>query len=144
MIPRPSPTCRWGSFVFLLILAAVVAPACQDTLVRSLSSQNNPQEYVQPDSFRFQATELDNVTDERTWNWTNTGTTAVVMHRSFVHHGHGRIVLLDAARDTVYDVATLENNLDNESTEGAAGAWTIILQLYGAKGRVDVSIIKKP
>ena len=118
--------------------------ACQDTIVRSLAPENNPQEYVQPDSFRFQAFELNNVTDELTWTWPNTGSVAVVMHRSFVHHGHGRIVILDAQADTVYDVGTLENELDNETAESTSGDWTITLQLFGAKGRVDFSVVRKP
>ena len=133
-----------SSLLAIVAIALSGATACQDTIVRPLASENNPQEYVQPDSFRFQAFELNNVHDELSWTWTNTGTAAIVMHRSFVHHGHGRIVILDAQDDTVYDVGTLENELDNETLVGASGAWTITLQLFGAKGRVDFSVVRKP
>ena len=117
--------------------------ACQDTLVRALGPENGVEEFVGPDSLRFQAVNLDNVHDERIWSWPNSGTAAVVMHRSFVHHGHGRIVILDAQDNIVYEVNTLENELDNETREGVSGDWTVVLTLFGAKGRVDVSVVTK-
>jgi hypothetical protein len=125
----------------VLVFAALTA--CQDTLVRALGPENNVQEHVETDSLRFQATGLDNVHDEMVWTWTNTGTAAVVLHRSFVHHGHGQIVILDAQGTLVYEVATLENELDNETQEGVSGDWTVVLRLFGAKGRVDISVVAK-
>jgi len=136
-------SCRGSQLTFLAVLTAGIALACQDTIVRSLGPENNVQEYVQPDSFRFQASELSNVTDEVSYTWMNTGTSAVVMHRSFVHHGHGDILILDAQGNVIYDVGTLENNLDNETDEGMSGNWTIRLRLFGAKGRVDFSVVSK-
>lgn len=124
-------------------LALVALTACQDTLVRALGPENDVQEFVGPDSLRFQAVALSNVHDERVWTWPNSGTAAVVRHRSFVHHGHGRIVILDAQDDTVYNVGTLENHLDNESREGVTGDWTVVLTLFGAKGRVDFHVVTK-
>lgn len=125
----------------LVAVAALIA--CQDTLVRALGPENDVQEFVTTDSLRFQAVALSNVHDERVWTWPNTGTAAVVQHRSFVHHGHGRIVILDAQDDTVYSVGTLENKLDNETREGVSGDWTVVLTLFGAKGRVDFSVVRR-
>ena len=124
------------------VLGAV--SACQDTIIKFLGAENNSQIFVAVDSMRFQATALDNVHDEVRVTWTNTGTAAIVHHRSFVHHGVGRISMLDAVGDTVYRFVPLEPEpLDNETVDGQAGDWTVIIELFGAKGRIDVSVVKK-
>ena len=129
----------------LLLLATVgLSAGCQDSIVKYLGPENNEMETVLTDSLRFQAWDLDNVTDTRQWAWTNTGPQAAVYHRSFVHHGQGRITILDAVGDTVYRQVPLEYQLDNTSDSGQAGAWTVTLELFGARGRVDFSIVGGP
>ena len=125
-------------------LAAVAALGCQDTIVKVLGPENDVIVTVQPDSFRFEAHDLDNVHDDMSWTWTNNGTKAVVHHRSFVHHGVGRITILDALGDSVYRVIPFEYNLDNETDLGVRGPWTIHLELFGARGRIDFSVAKAP
>jgi hypothetical protein len=127
-----------------LLLAVVVFAACQDSIVKYLGPENREAATVQPDSLRFEAFDLDNVTDARVWTWTITGPQAVVHHRSFVHHGMGRITVVDAAGDTVYHQIPLQYQIDNATDSGAAGNWTVTLELFGARGRVDFSIVKAP
>ena len=117
--------------------------ACQDTIVKYLGPENDPQIFNQADSMRFEATDLDNVHDVVTVTWTNTGTAATVLHRSFVHHGSARMSMLDAAGDTVYLFVPMEPDLDNETAVGQAGDWTVILEMFGAKGRIDFSVVTK-
>lgn len=130
----------------VVVLAALVSTVgCQDTIVRFLEEDiNQPTAFVQVDSFRFQAWDLDNIHDQRQWVWPNTGTQAVVQHRNFVHHGQVQITILDALGDSVYKRIPVEADLDNETTEGTPGDWTISVDFYGAKGRVDFSAVRKP
>ena len=128
----------------LIALSAAVLLGCQDTIVKYLGPENREAETVVTDSMRYQAFDLDNVTDAKAWTWTNTGTVATVLHRNFVHHGVARLTIQDAAGDTVYRFVPLEYQLDNETIAGAAGAWTVTMELFGARGRVDFSIVRKP
>ncbi len=142
MLTRRVTRRRWGSAIVLGV-AALMTAGCQDTIVKYLGPENSAQIFNQLDSMRFEATELDNVHDEVRITWTNTGTGAVVLHRSFVHHGHARLSMLDAVGDTVYRFVPMEPELDNETGVGQAGDWTVILEIFGAKGRIDFSVIKK-
>lgn len=137
---------RPGSARALVLLVATVAviSSCQDSIVKYLGPANREISTVVTDSLRYQAWDLDNVTDTRQWAWANTGPQAVVYHRSFVHHGQGRITILDAAGDTVYRQVPLEYQLDNTSDSGQAGTWTVTLELFGARGRVDFAIVRAP
>lgn len=134
---------RLGAVAALAIIAAA-AIGCQDTIVKYLGPENRVLETVVLDSMRFQAWDLDNVHDVRTWNLTITGVQALVHHRNFVHHGVARLTITDAVGDTVYRLVPLEYDLDNETAVGQAGSWTVTLELFGARGRVDFSIARKP
>jgi hypothetical protein len=128
----------------LLATVAAIAAACQDSIIKYLGPENNEIATVLPDSLRFQATDLDNVTDTRTWNWVMTGSVAAVHHQSFVHHGQGRLTILDNAGDTVYRMVPLEFELENETGVGQPGNWVVNLELFGARGRVDFVLTRAP
>lgn len=127
-----------------LAIAAAIAAACQDSIIKYLGPENNEVATVLPDSLRFQASDLDNVTDTRTWNWVMTGSVAAVHHHSFVHHGRVRLTILDAAGDTVYRMVPLEYELENETAVGQPGVWLVFLEFFGARGRVDFSLTRAP
>lgn len=128
----------------VLLAAVVVTTGCQDSIVKYLGPENNELETVLTDSLRFQAWDMDNVTDTREWTWTITGPQALVHHDSFVHHGKGQITIIDAVGDTVYNRIPLEWGIDNATDSGSAGAWTVKLELFGARGRVDFVIVRAP
>ncbi|HEV2671989.1 MAG TPA: hypothetical protein VGU74_12920 [Gemmatimonadales bacterium] len=128
----------------LLVVVIATASACQDSIIKALGPENREIATVLTDSLRFEAWDLDNVTDTRTWNWTITGPVAAVFHRSFVHHGQGRLTIIDAAGDTVYRMIPLEYQQDNQTAAGQAGVWTVQLELFGARGRVDFSLARAP
>ena len=130
---------RAALIIFLLFTAA-----CQDSIVKYLGPDNREQETILTDSMRFEAWDLDNVTDTREWNWTITGPQALVHHNNFVHHGKGQITIIDAAGDTVYNRIPLEWEIDNVTDSGQAGGWTVKLELFGTRGRVDFSVVKAP
>jgi hypothetical protein len=125
----------------LVILLAVASAGCQDTIIKGLGPENAPQLTAQPDLFRFYADDMDNVHDEVEATFNFSGTSAMVVHQNFVHHGYGTIAVLDAVGDTVYK-SGLEWNSEFPTREGVRGRWKAIVSLYGARGRVDVSVTK--
>jgi len=128
----------------VLVAATLLALAgCQDTIVKYLGPENKPDLYIATDSTRYQAHDLDNVTDVEAWTWPMTGRIANVYHHNFVHHGHARITIEDANGVVVYDHIPVEYDLVNETHEGEPGDWRVMIELFGAKGRVDFSAAKK-
>jgi len=102
-----------------------------------------PDLYIATDTTRYQAHDLDNVTDVEAWTWPHTGRIANVYHHNFVHHGHARITIEDANGKIVYDHIPVEYDLVNETQDGEPGDWRVMIELFGAKGRVDFSVAKK-
>jgi hypothetical protein len=117
--------------------------ACQDSIVRLLGPENDPQTVNTPERFQFTATDLRNVNDRETWTWANPAPQAALTHDSFIHHGYGILVVLDAAGQVV-DSTLLELNLEAETRPGTPGDWTVILVLASARGRVDFALTPKP
>jgi len=120
-------------------LVAMLAAGCQDTIVKAIGPENEPELTVQANYFSYFADNMDNVYDEITAEFNFADTAAAVIHRNFVHHGSGRLVLVDAVGDTVYN-SGLEWNLDLKSQAGVPGRWKAFIGLYGARGRVDVRV----
>ena len=127
-----------------LACVALAAAACMDTIVKVFGPENHVALFVQTDSCRFQAESLDNVHDNTSWTWTNTGTAALVHHLNFVHHGGTQLTILDARGDSVYRKVPLEYKLDDSTDTGAPGVWMVHVQLLGARGRIDFSVVKVP
>ena len=126
------------------VALALAVVACADTVIKQYGPENHVALSVALDSCRFQAESLDNVHDLTRWTWTNTGTTAHVYHRNFLHHGGSQLTILDAHGDSVYRRVPLEYTMDDTTAVGAAGVWTVQVQLFGARGRVDISLVKIP
>jgi hypothetical protein len=132
------------AFVAVLVATVLLALAgCQDTIFKYLGPENKPELYNAPDTTRYQARDLDNVTDVEVWTWPHTGRVANVYHRNFVHHGHARITIEDATGAIVYDHIPVEYELVNETLDGEPGDWRVMIEFFGAKGRADFSVSKK-
>jgi hypothetical protein len=116
---------------------------CADSIVRLLGPENAPQTVNTPERFQFRATDLRNVNDRLVWTWPNSAPQAAVRHDSFMHHGYGVLVVLDAVGQVV-DSTLLELNLDTETRPGTPGDWTLILVLASARGRADFTLTPKP
>ena len=128
----------------LALCAAGLALGCSvDSIVRLLGPENDPQTVNTPERFQFSATDLRNVNDRLTWTWPNPAPKAALAHDSFIHHGYGILVVLDAM-GTVVDSTLLELNLDDSTRAGTPGNWTVILVLASARGRADFTLTPKP
>ena len=60
---------------------ALVLGCSQDSIVRVLGPENDPQTVITPAEFRFSATDLRNVNDRETWTWPNSAPQAVPSSR---------------------------------------------------------------
>ena len=132
---------RVRSVVGLCALGSVLA--CADSIVRLLGPENNPQTINTAERFQFSATDLRNVNERLEWVWPNSAPQAAVRHNSFLHHGYGVLVVLDAVGQVV-DSTLLELNLDTETRAGTPGNWRLILVLASARGRADFTLTPKP
>jgi len=141
MTARSIRRALWGAALGVATLLA--AAGCQDTIVKHLAPENKPDLHIATDTTRYQAHDLDNVTDVEAWTWPHTGRIANVYHHNFVHHGHARITIEDANGKIVYDHIPVEYDLVNETQDGEPGDWRVMIELFGAKGRVDFSVAKK-
>ena len=128
--------------LLLLTIAALVA--CEDTVIKSLGPENDERIKLVTDTLRFEAEDLDNVHDTRVWSLPMSTVKAKVRHRTFVHHGVARITIEDDVGDTLYNRVPLEYELDDVTLAGQAGTWTVTLELFGARGRIDFSVQNNP
>lgn len=126
------------------VTLALAAVACMDSVIKQYGPENHVSLAVLADSCRFQAESLDNVHDVTRWTWTNTGTTAHVYHQNFLHHGGSQLTVLDANGDSVYRRVPLEYKMEDTTAVGVPGVWTVQVQLFGARGRVDISLVRIP
>ena len=125
-----------------LIGLSIGLVACLDSIVKPLGPENDEEVENAPDNFRYFADHLDNVHDTRTFTWRNNGTTAKVEHNNFVHHGSVIMIVHDAVGALV-DSVPMEWQLETETDAGVPGNWTITFNFYGARGRVDLSLLRK-
>jgi hypothetical protein len=125
-----------------LAVLAVGTIACLDSIIKPLGPENVEDVENSPDSFRYFADHLDNVHDSRTFTWRNNGTMARVVHNNFVHHGSVLMIVRDGAGALV-DSVPMEWQLETETDVGVPGNWTVTFNFYGARGRVDLSLLRK-
>ncbi len=88
------------------------------------------------DNFQLQATNVTNVTATRTYTWQNTGTRATVNHATSLTGGTIRLTMRDAAGTVAYDKG-LVPSLNEPTSVGSAGAWTIVVTMTGYSGTIN-------
>lgn len=113
----------------------------------AISCSSDPLDPFQPeinsatDNFQLQATSVTGVTATRSWSWANTGTRATINHSTTTTAGSARVSVRDAAGTEVY-TKTLVPSLNETSSAGTAGAWTIVLTLTGYSGTLNFRVQK--
>jgi hypothetical protein len=127
----------------LALCAAGLVLGCADSIVRLLGPENDPQTVNTPERFQFSATDMRNVNDRLVWTWPNPAPKATLAHGSFVHHGYGILVVLDAVGQVV-DSTLLEYSLEDSTRTGTPGDWTVILVLASARGRAAFTLTPVP
>ena len=116
---------------FLLILMGVLGGCNNDPLAPFQPEIGNKQ-----DSFQFQATNVSNVSTTLVYAWNNSGTRATINHSTTTIAGSTLLVIKDAVGTTVYSKA-LVASLNEPSSVGVAGSWSITLTLTNYSGTLN-------
>ena len=88
------------------------------------------------DNFQLQATNVVNVTTTATYPWVNSGTRATINHSTTTTAGSTLLVIKDGTGATVYSKA-LSPSLNEPTTAGQAGTWSIQLSLTNYSGTLN-------
>jgi len=121
--------------VFLLLLSCSVE-------TNTLSPQFEPEIINNTDSFEFQATGVDNVSQMLTYTWKNTGTQANINQASTITSGSATLKIEDANGEVVYQ-KDLNENGNFSSVFGFSGNWKIIITLLKMSGDINFSVEKR-
>lgn len=121
-------------------LAAVLflLTGCSDNLI---GPDNQLEVLNVADTFDWQVTALDKVTQTLRYSWMNTGTTANVHRASSLGSGSAAIRITDAAGAEVY-TGTLGVNTDEQTSAGTTGDWTVVVTLTDATGTLNFRLEK--
>ena len=118
----------------LIALAAVaLLAACGND---ATSPRYQPQVTNVPNSFAFQVTGLQSVTDDLQYTWRNDGTVANVNQSPSNLQGTATLVVTDGAGTQVYSRSLLENGTF-ETAVGTTGNWTIRVHFSRASGSAN-------
>lgn len=124
------------SMIRLLSFTLLAGLGCSDSL-----APFEPEANSAPDNFQLQASNLTSVSTTATWQWVNTGTRATVNHSTTTAAGTTQLTIRDASGAVVYDKA-LSPSLNEPTTVGASGTWTIRLRLTGYTGTLNFRVQK--
>lgn len=94
------------------------------------------------DSFQLQASDVTDVGTIMQYTWENTGSVAAVDHSTTTAAGGAGLVIRDADGTAVYDQA-LAPSLNEDTSSGTAGMWTITLGLSDYSGTLNFRVQKK-
>lgn len=126
-------------FLPLLTVAAIFVGGITTTSCSDSLAPFQPEVTNATDNFQLQATGVTSVSATRTYSWSNTGTRATVNHSTTTSGGTARLVIRDAGGTSVYD-GPLVASLNEPTTVGVAGTWTIELRLTGYSGTLNFRV----
>jgi hypothetical protein len=105
--------------------------ACSDPLAPFQPEVSNA-----TDSFALQATGVSGLSSTTSYSWTNTGTRATINHSTTTSAGTAQLTIRDASGTIVYDRG-LVPSLNEPTTAGTAGTWTVQLRMTGYSGTLN-------
>lgn len=117
----------------ILSAALVLAIGCTDNLI---GPANQLEVTNVTDSFQWQVTALDNVTQTLSYTWMMTGTVANVNQSAGPSGGTATLRILDNAGVEVYARSLADNGTFDTAT-GTAGSWTITVTLNDVSGAIN-------
>jgi hypothetical protein len=125
-------------FIAIVLGLALASVACQDNVV---GPENEPEVSNATDTFQWQVSNLESVTQTFTYEWQNTGVTADVDQSSSVTGGTALLRIRDAGGTQVY-THTLTEGGTFESDPGDPGEWTIEVRLTDVTGTLNFRVQK--
>jgi hypothetical protein len=105
-------------------------------------AQFEPQVTNSTDSFQLQASNVTDVGTTLQYSWENTGTQASVDHSTTTVGGVAGLVIKDASGATVYEQG-LTPSLNEDTSSGSTGTWTIRVVLNAYSGTLNFRVQKK-
>jgi hypothetical protein len=95
------------------------------------------------DNFQFQVSDLSNVTQRLTYNWSNTGDSANVNQASSLTGGTATLTVRGPSGTTLYE-SGLQANGTFHTQKGTTGTWQIEVVLTKADGTLNFRVQKAP
>jgi len=117
-----------------VVLSVVAFAACDGGV--PLGPDNQVQVTNATDSFQWQASAMDNVSQALSYTWQNTGTTANIDQSGSLTGGSATLTVSDADGTEVYTRSMGETGTF-QTTSGTSGMWTIEVTLSGANGMLN-------
>lgn len=117
---------------FLVVGATLLASGCGDDPLAPFQ----PEITSATDNFQLQATGVTTVTTTGSYSWSNTGSRATLNHSTTTSAGSARILIRDSGGTVVYD-HDLVPSLNEPTTVGVPGTWTIELRLTNYSGTLN-------
>ena len=133
-------TALGASAAHATILVALVLAACGDSNL--IGPDNQLEVNAAVDNFQFQVSSLDNVSQDLTYAWENTGTQATVDISQAITAGTALLTITDAGGTVLHQEDIADNNSVDTSV-GVAGEWTIEIELAGATGTINFRVQRK-
>lgn len=126
----------------LVVAALFVMSACGNDNPADPLAGFEPQIDNATDNFQLQASDVTDVGTVLQYTWANTGNMASVDHSTTTAAGAAGVVIRDADGTIVYDQA-LAPSLNEDTSSGTAGMWTITLGLSDYSGTLNFRVQKK-
>ena len=125
----------------LLVVGLMVFSACGSDPTDPLAGFE-PQVTNATDNFQLQATDVADVGTIVQYSWENTGAQASVDHSTTTAGGAAALVIRDADGTVVYEQG-LAPSLNEDTSSGSAGTWTISVALTEYSGTINFRVQKK-
>ncbi len=114
-----------------MALALGMLVACSEPLAPGQPEVSNA-----TDSFALQATGVSGLSSIKSYTRANTGTRATINQSTTTTAGSGQLTVRDAAGAVVHDRG-LVPSLNEPTTVGVAGPWTVQLRMTGYSGTLN-------
>ena len=126
---------RWLIRASLVLLVGCGSSTGLDTTKHNIQLKN------QTDNFEFQASSLENVSDDVSYNWENTGTTANVDISGSITAGSATLTVTDGGGTQVFSQSLTQTG-STTTMAGTAGTWGIRVQISGVSGTLNFRLQK--
>lgn len=130
----------WKSSWTPIAVALLFAGGCGDS-GNPIGPENQLEVTNSIDQFQFQLTALENVTDSRSYDWQNTGTSATIDVSQSLMGGSALLTIRDAAGTVLYQ-ADVADDSDATTPEGVPGTWRIEVVLDDTNGFFNFRVQK--
>jgi outer membrane biogenesis lipoprotein LolB len=115
----------------LSLAVTLLAAGCDSTT--TIGPENELEVTNATDSFQFQVSALETVTEVVTYTWQNTGPQATIDISQAITSGSAMLTLTDPDGTVVYQ-EDIRDDSDGTTIEGVAGSWTIRVELVDVTG----------